>query len=208
MTSPIIISVEGSVGAGKSTLLEKLQQQGHIVVPEPVEAWINFEGVNPLEMLYQNPLRWSFTFQIHVLQTRIKALCDALALHPGASVIFVERSVQADYQVFVEYALEIGNITPMEAAIHKELHKMIQAYVPSTDAHVYLDVSPEECLRRTKQRGRDGEEAIQDSMYHALKNKHDTWLNQTSVPTLTVCDNDTLSVSRILSFATSITNKR
>jgi hypothetical protein len=85
--------VEGNVGSGKSTWLDMVKtdvlngvhQDVHElieVVPEPVDQWQNLQGDNLLELFYNDPARYAFTFQQYVLFTRAAQVSSLLeSLH-------------------------------------------------------------------------------------------------------------------------------
>jgi len=58
--------VEGNIGAGKSTFVEKLREleigKEINTIPEPVNVWTNYNGHNYLQLFYDNPRKWTFTF--------------------------------------------------------------------------------------------------------------------------------------------------
>ncbi|XP_023254135.1 deoxycytidine kinase-like, partial [Seriola lalandi dorsalis] len=76
------ISIEGNIAAGKSTFVRLLQgaSEDWEVIPEPIGKWCNVQndsddiykelsssqksGGNLLQMLYDKPSCWSYTFQV------------------------------------------------------------------------------------------------------------------------------------------------
>ena len=80
----ITLCVEGNIGAGKSTYLDMVMEGSKSdcsrvhemveVVPEPVEMWQNVNGGNLLELFYENPKRYAFTFQQYVFVTRMQTV--------------------------------------------------------------------------------------------------------------------------------------
>lgn len=71
------IVVEGNIGSGKTTFLSifdryaKKMFQNPMVLPEPVDNWRDVEGVNIFQLLSDDPIRWSFTFQSYVQFTML-----------------------------------------------------------------------------------------------------------------------------------------
>lgn len=57
------ITIEGNIGVGKSTFIEKLKDISHFnvtTIREPIEKWMNHDGINLLEQQYANPQNLSF----------------------------------------------------------------------------------------------------------------------------------------------------
>ena len=81
MTSPELpivtdrpFTVEGNIGSGKTTFLEyfsKLHDEVEIVI-ETVEKWMNVNGHNLMQMMFEDPEKWSSPFQTYVLLTIIQ----------------------------------------------------------------------------------------------------------------------------------------
>lgn len=72
------IAVEGNIGSGKTTFLSifnqyaKKMSKNPMILPEPVDQWRNVKGVNILQLLTDDPIRWSFTFQLYVQFTMLQ----------------------------------------------------------------------------------------------------------------------------------------
>ena len=70
------------------------------LIQEPVERWQNMYGANLLDLLYNKPRRWSFTFQSYVFLTLID---KHLGLNVSqARLNVMERSIYSANYVFVE----------------------------------------------------------------------------------------------------------
>ena len=72
---PYTIVVEGNIGSGKTTFLEPFarnHQDKVEVLAEPVEMWRNCQGHNLLQLMYDNPNRFSLAFQTYVQLTMVK----------------------------------------------------------------------------------------------------------------------------------------
>lgn len=116
--SPIIISLDGNIGAGKSTLLQACKAslgEKALFIDEPVGEWLtmkNEKGESLLSLFYSDKKRWSYTFQLTALLTRLKATQEvvALAKEKGRRVIITERSVSTDRHVFAEMLRDSGDL--------------------------------------------------------------------------------------------------
>ncbi|NXF39437.1 DGUOK protein, partial [Nyctibius bracteatus] len=96
---------------GKSTFLKLLGAtfpEWHLVT-EPVTQWrqvpagdtaeASVGSTNLLQMMYQEPARWSYTFQTFSCLSRFKAMLDPLPQQPPGTphpVRIFERSVYSD----------------------------------------------------------------------------------------------------------------
>ncbi|KAL7982174.1 hypothetical protein Chor_001231, partial [Crotalus horridus] len=119
-----------SLAAGKSTfvnILKKAREEWEIV-PEPVAKWCNVQdshddceeltasqksGGNLLQMMYEKPERWSFTFQAYACLSRIRAQLKSLEgklKEAENAVVFFERSVYSDRTEF-EYLQGVPVLT-------------------------------------------------------------------------------------------------
>ena len=72
-----IIYLEGNIGAGKSTLLAALKARVqetdcYTILTEPVDEWRNVNGADLLRNFYQNPKRWAFLLNAHILNTLVE----------------------------------------------------------------------------------------------------------------------------------------
>ncbi|NWH79987.1 DGUOK protein, partial [Piaya cayana] len=103
------LALEGNIAVGKSTFLRLLGAafpEWHLVT-EPVAQWrkVPAQGMAPvgstnlLQMMYQEPARWSYTFQTFSCLSRLKAMLEpppeGLPGTPHPVRVF-ERSVYSD----------------------------------------------------------------------------------------------------------------
>ena len=102
---PYTVVVEGNIGSGKTTLLRHLAgaHHPHAVVEafqEPVNKWRDVRGHNTLGLMYDDPQRWSLTFQTYVQLTMME-LHERKTVDPKA-VKMMERSIYSAKYCFVE----------------------------------------------------------------------------------------------------------
>lgn len=104
---PFTVLVEGNIGSGKTTFLNYFNRYENVdILAEPIELWRNCNGYNLLVsthpflmkisfsfffkgLMYENPKKWSFTFQSYVQLTMLQHHCHRSS-HP---IKLMERSV-------------------------------------------------------------------------------------------------------------------
>ncbi|XP_078095492.1 deoxycytidine kinase 2-like [Mustelus asterias] len=193
------ISVEGNIAVGKSTfaeLLEKKASRQWEIIREPIAKWCNIPASscseelsstqrsvgNLLQMLYQDPHRWSYTFQSYSCMSRIKAhlapVSPRLQMAEDPVHIF-ERSVYSDRYIFASNLYELGCLNETEWTIYQDWHTYLLNEFGNRialEGIIYLQASPEKCLERLRQRGRDEEKEVQLDYLKQLHSRHENWL--------------------------------
>uniref|UniRef100_A0AC11BCB0 Deoxyguanosine kinase n=1 Tax=Ovis aries TaxID=9940 RepID=A0AC11BCB0_SHEEP len=149
---PRRLSIEGNIAVGKSTfvkLLTKTYPEWHIAT-EPVATWQNVQAAgsqkagaatslgNLLDMMYQEPVRWSYTFQTFSFLSRLKVQLEPFPeklLEVGKAVQIFERSVYSD-RLHSEallnipvLVLDVNDDFSEEVTIQEELMRRVNTFV-------------------------------------------------------------------------------
>lgn len=188
-----IISIEGNIGSGKSTfvniLKEEFKNQKHIVfLDEPVDEWktiCDFENENIIEKFYKDQEKYSFSFQIMALITRIEKLTDVVRNYKEIEfelkrelIIISERSIDTDANVFAKMLYNDGKIGPCEFQIYQKCRKIFDKnFQTNVDHFIYLSIDPKKAKERIMKRHRKGEENIPVEYLMRCMEYHDEWMS-------------------------------
>ncbi|KAF6321020.1 deoxyguanosine kinase [Rhinolophus ferrumequinum] len=193
---PRRLSIEGNIAVGKSTfvkLLMKTYPEWHVAT-EPVATWQNVQAAgtqkayttpnlgNLLDMMYQEPARWSYTFQTYSFMSRLKVQLEPFPeklLRAREAVQVFERSVYSDRYIFAKNLFENGSLSDMEWHIYQDWHSfLLQEFANRVQLHglIYLQASPQVCLKRLHQRAREEERGVELAYLEQLHGQHEAWL--------------------------------
>ena len=195
MTTKHVISLEGNIGAGKSTLLNLLKKHykdEFDFLDEPVKEWeaLKDNNKNLIEHFYSDPNRWSYTFQLIALRTRIQALEQSFSRQNEKEYIFMERSSLTDRYCFAQNLYKTGKMNEIEWGDYKQSFTwLVSSFNACPDYIIYLRTDPKICNSRIKERNRDGESNIPYEYLEDLHKSHEEWLNSTDTPVLTLDGN-------------------
>ncbi|XP_044117342.1 deoxyguanosine kinase, mitochondrial isoform X1 [Neovison vison] len=193
---PRRLSIEGNIAVGKSTfvkLLTKAYPEWHIA-PEPVATWQSVQAAgtrkaftaqslgNLLDMMYQEPARWSYTFQTFSFMSRLKVQLEPFPeklLQAKKAVQIFERSVYSDRYIFAKNLFENGSLSDIEWHIYQDWHSfLLQEFASQLRLHgfIYLQATPQVCLKRLHQRARKEEKGVELAYLEQLHGQHEAWL--------------------------------
>jgi deoxyadenosine/deoxycytidine kinase len=179
----IIIFIQGNISSGKSTLIKNLQGLKYVVYEEPVDKWINeyknSEGVNSLELFYQNMKTTAFYFEMLALFTRWRVIKEAL--QHEAPIVFIERCLETDPNSFALNLYENKLMDEHEWKLYNDLLKdkledVKHLFEGVEVRQLYLRTDPGVCYERKYIRNREEERAIPLTYFETIHEKHDKWL--------------------------------
>ncbi|NP_001085591.1 deoxyguanosine kinase, mitochondrial isoform X2 [Xenopus laevis] len=193
------LSVEGNIAVGKSTFLRLLSNtfQEWSFATEPLKKWQNIQSTsfqtttsskppmdNLLQLMYDDPKRWSYTFQTFSCMSRFKIQIQPLSepvLKQQEHVQIFERSVYSDRYIFAKTLYELQHLNEMEWTLYQEWHTfLIQEFSRrvALDGIIYLWATPEKCFERLQRRARKEEKTLQLQYLEKLHDQHESWLTK------------------------------
>ena len=151
MAEDNFIGISGLIGAGKTTLAREL---GKVLnLPVYYEPIVENEY---LEDFYRDMKRYSFSFQIYLLNCRFRQHQQVLWNGTGG---IQDRTLYED-SIFAKVLYEDGNMEEREYKTYLNLFRNMSNFMKKNTLIVHLDVKPEESLRRIKLRARGCETGI------------------------------------------------
>lgn len=181
----LFFGIEGNIGVGKSTLLKKLKKEiGNyyqdmpiIYLQEPVEIWESIKDENNeniIEKFYKNNKKYSFSFQMMALISKLEYLNNIIDKYNDCIVIS-DRSVFTDKNIFAKMLYETKDIEEIDYKIYNRWFDHYTRRVKLTGI-IYLHSEPEICHKRIKERNRKGEN-IPLEYLQKCHDYHEMWLN-------------------------------
>ena len=151
MAEDNFIGISGLIGAGKTTLARELGKVMNL--PVYYEPIVENEY---LEDFYRDMKRYSFSFQIYLLNCRFRQHQQVLWNGTGG---IQDRTLYED-SIFAKVLYEDGNMEEREYKTYLNLFRNMSNFMKKNTLIVHLDVKPEESLRRIKLRARGCETGI------------------------------------------------
>jgi deoxyadenosine kinase len=171
MAEDNFIGISGLIGAGKTTLAREL---GKVLnLPVYYEPIVENEY---LEDFYRDMKRYSFSFQIYLLNCRFRQHQQVLWNGTGG---IQDRTLYED-SIFAKVLYEDGNMEEREYKTYLNLFRNMSNFMKKNTLIVHLDVKPEESLRRIKIRARGCETGITVDYLTKLYNAYEEFLKEIS----------------------------
>ncbi len=182
---PFTIAVEGNIGAGKSTLVSYFKSvELFDVFLEPIDQWQNVQGKhNLLQLMYDNPISYGFTFQMYEHLTRVKIHTSRLSKNNKFKIM--ERSIFTARHCFIENLKQKKVITDVQFGVLDAWFRFLTSSLTMdmrVDLIVYLRTTPRVAWDRVKLRARDEEKDLSLEYIETIHSLHETWLLGNQVP--------------------------
>ncbi len=190
---PIIISFDGNIGSGKSSIIRYFQKNFEefcnyknkyykiCFLEEPVDIWESIvdslDGKNIIEKFYGDNEKYGFAFQMMAYISRLSLFKEALS--KDYDIIFTERSIFTDRNVFAKMLYKHNKINEIEYQIYNKWFDEFSDCVKKMKI-VYIRTTPEISNKRVKKRARNGE-SISLSYLKNCHYYHDTWLYSSDI---------------------------
>lgn len=171
MAEDNFIGISGLIGAGKTTLAREL---GKIMnLPVYYEPVVENEY---LEDFYKDMKRYSFSFQIYLLNCRFRQHQQVLWNGTGG---IQDRTLYED-SIFAKVLYEEGNMEEREYKTYLNLFRNMSNFMKKNTLIVHLDCKPEESLERIKIRARGCETGITIEYLTKLYNAYEEFIKEIS----------------------------
>ncbi len=184
------IGIAGLIGAGKTTLAKALGEHLHLDV--------HYEPVIDNEYLadfYRETERYSFAMQIYLLNRRFQQHQEIIWRGRGG---VQDRTIYED-AIFAKTLRDLGQMEPRDYETYVSLFRNLSNFMCRPNAIVYLDVTPENSLKRIKQRSRDCESVVGLDYLRRLYDNYEEFVQDISrlIPVIRVGWNEFWEVEEI-----------
>jgi deoxyadenosine/deoxycytidine kinase len=177
-----IYTIDGNIGSGKSSILQYLHKYKNIQIDlEPVENWKTF-----LDNIY--------LFKTDYFKFQIKVWLDRAWIQEKDknSIIFMERSPLFIRNTFIKNDYNNNNINEDEYTVINELYNKTDN-IWTSNHYIYLRSSPNRCLERIIQRGRNNELNMTLDYITKIHNLHEeTYISNIDKVNIIDVDNKTI----------------
>ena len=139
-----------------------------------------------IENFYNDQSSHAFALQIGSFSSRLRFLEDAISHLEESTkdkeIVFVERSLWTDFEVFAPALNKAGKISDLHYSIYNEhfrsrIDSIYQKLAPYKIMILYLKTTPQECKSRCDIRGRHEEKDISVEYLALIHNNHEAWLD-------------------------------
>lgn len=168
------ICIEGNIAAGKSTILNIIKELGNTnisTLQEPLKKWKDVHDINLLQLMYQEPAKWTTAFQSFALLSMAQN-----HMSPG-KIKFIERCIYSSKYVFMEANKANGNIDNINWSILNNWFNFVTTNMKiNMDAIIYIKTSPHIAYQRMKKRNRPEESEVSEEHIRNIHQLYENWL--------------------------------
>lgn len=178
-TKNYIIGISGIIGVGKSTLTNDIGNKLNCeILKEPVET------NEYLSKFYEDMSKYAFPMQVYLLNHRFKQHQQMVW---SDKCTIQDRTIYEDV-IFAKMLNESKMIDDLDFQTYIGLFQNMSNFLHRPDLIVYLDVEPEEALRRINLRSRNCETGITIEYLRLLKIGYEDWLKDVTdrIPVLKI----------------------
>jgi len=188
--SNAFIGIAGIIGAGKTTLATALG--------EHLELDVHYEPVVDNEYLadfYRDTPKYSFAMQIYLLNRRFQQHQEIIWRNRGG---VQDRTIYED-AIFAKTLRDLQQMDERDYQTYLNLFRNLSNFMCRPSAIVYLDVTPENSLRRIEQRARGCESGISLDYLKRLYDNYEEFVQEISrlIPVIRVGWNEFWEVEEI-----------
>lgn len=174
----MFVSIEGNIGVGKTTIVNKLKiQYGNdfAYFLEPVDSFCKFEKYNPLQLSYENPEKYAFVTQLHIINQTLNYYPTK---NTPKSNIISERCTTSSY-AFIEKDYQNGLFNEFQYDFLRDylFKNQIRENMLVPDLIIYLKGDVNVCFNRIQERNRKEEQKLSKKLLYDLDKATDSFLN-------------------------------
>lgn len=177
-----IIAIEGNIGVGKTTLIDYLKINNIFdaeFLYEPVDDWLQIkdsDGKSIFQKYNENREKYAFDFQHIAYYARMKKLFE-LIYNSEKNIIFMDRSLGTDKNVFEKMLYDNGMIDELENKIYEYWDSYVQTQLHIKKNIIYLKCDPSVAYERMIGRGRKDEMNIKLDYIKNIHDYHNIWID-------------------------------
>lgn len=177
-----VVQIEGNIGSGKSTFIEYIKDNLEKFHPsssglnikyifEPISDWQNVNGINLLELYYENPKRFAELFQTNAFFTLLKS--SLKINYEKIDLIIMERSLYSSIIFFCNLLLADNLITQEFYSIIMNAYQDFEDIIIHPNIVIYFQIDNSDITilkTNIQKRQRKGENIISIEYLKKLNN--------------------------------------
>jgi deoxyadenosine/deoxycytidine kinase len=150
-----LIAVVGNTGVGKTNLVHLLSEKTGF------STGLEGHQERPFQALFKNDPRLALANQVDYLLARAE---QEQALRAGPRTGLLDGGLEMDFHVFTRLFHHKGWLGDREFVLLERLYNTLRNFLPSPEAIIHMEASPEIVAERFRRRGRPLEIATQEDV--------------------------------------------